>query len=336
MRSIFCAALLSVTASLADAQSAGLRITDLHLPHHDETTRMAIWYPSTSSQNPTLYADSPVFHGVQAHLDGAVAPGSHPVVLFSHGMGGTDRAQAWLGAALAERGIVSVLVNHPNSTWGNFDMTKGVAHWTRTQDLSIALDALLAAPDFDQRLDLSRVMAAGFSFGGWTALSMGGATANHAGLVKACADRPDMEACGLLMSPEVNLGGIDPELWNASYADARVTHVTAIDPGLVWGLEQSDIDPLRQSTLMIGLGGTNDRMLAADFDQSGLTDLMGDRQIERFDPAFHFSLMPVCTERAEAILAAENDDPVCTDPVGTDRAALHAQIADLMAKQLGQ
>ena len=41
------------------------------------------------------------------------------MVLFSHGMKGTDRAQAWLGAALAKRGAITEgaiteIVNHRN------------------------------------------------------------------------------------------------------------------------------------------------------------------------------------------------------------------------------
>ena len=36
------------------------------------------------------------------------------MVLFSHGMKGTDRAQAWLGAALAKRGAITEMVNHRN------------------------------------------------------------------------------------------------------------------------------------------------------------------------------------------------------------------------------
>lgn len=334
MKQILSAAALSMCASAALADAAGLQITEIPLPHHDAATSVAIWYPTTANDAPTLYADNPVFQGVEAHVDAPVSAGQHPVVLFSHGMGGTDRAQAWLGSALAERGVITMIVNHPGSTWGNFDMSKGVAHWTRAQDMTTALDALTAMPGFSDRLDMSRVMAAGFSFGGWTALSLGGATGNHAGIVEACTQLPEMEACGLLMSEEVNMPGIDPGIWNRSYADERVTHVVAIDPGFVWGLSQSDVAALLPETVLIGFGGKDDRMLATDFDQSGLSGLLGDRRIEQYAPAYHFSAMPVCTAAGEAILAEEKDDPVCTDPDGSDRAEVHSKIIDLIAQEL--
>ncbi|MEL6639956.1 MAG: hypothetical protein AAFN63_01585 [Pseudomonadota bacterium] len=335
MKTILSSAALACCVSYAHADVAGLKINEVFMPHHGAASRVAVWYPSTSEQPPTLYANNPVFEGVEAHLDAPLTLGRHPVVLFSHGMGGTDRAQAWLASALAQRGVITVSVNHANSTWGDFDMSKGVAHWTRAQDMSAALDALVDMPGFSGSLDMSRVMAAGFSYGGWTALSLGGATGNHAGIVDACMTYTDMEACGLLLSEEVNMQGLDPKVWNASYRDSRVTHIAAIDPGFVWGLEDYDITNLVPKTLVIGFGGDGDRMLATDFDRSGLSALLGDRKIERFDPAYHFSAMPVCTEAGEAILAEEDDDPVCTDPEGSNREAIHASIISMIAEELG-
>ena len=336
MKTLLVTAPLSLLAANASAQDDGLRVAEIFLPHHDQSARVAIWYPSTAAEAPTLYADNPVFQGVAAHMDGPVVSGRHPVVLFSHGMGGTDRAQAWLGAALAERGVITVMVNHPNTTWGDFDMREGVAHWTRAQDMSVAMDTLEADPSFSDHLDTSRIMAAGFSFGGWTALSLGGATGNHAGIVSACETRPEMEACGVLMSERVNMPGIDPATWDASYADDRVTHVAALDPGFVWGLEASNVEPLLPSTLIIGFGGADDRMLATDFDRSGLADHFADRRIERLAPAYHFSAMPLCKPAGETILAEENDDPVCTDPTGSNRADIHATIVSMIVEELGK
>lgn len=328
-------ALISI-ASGAAADPAGLRLSELEVPHHNATTAIATWYPNAAEGAEFTYAENPVFVGVQARKDAPVAEGKHPVILFSHGMGGTDRAQAWLASELASRGAIVVLVNHPGSTWGDFDMVKGVKHWTRASDLSTALDALAADPDFSDKIDPTRVMAAGFSYGGWTALSMGGVTGNHAGIVAACGRFADtMEACDVLMSDEVSLQSIDPDQWNASYADARVTHVAAIDPGFVWGLTAENTAGLVSQTLMVGFGGAQDRMLATDFDKSGLADLMPEAQIVRLEPAYHFSAMPLCTDMGAMILEEEKDDPVCTGPEGAIRSDIHDTIVELISKQLG-
>jgi predicted dienelactone hydrolase len=251
-------------------------------------------------------------------------------------MGGTDRAQAWLGAALAERGAIVVMVNHPGSTWGDHDMARGVRHWTRAADLSRALDVLTGDPDLGPHLDLTRVMAAGFSFGGWTALSLGGATGNLEGIVATCTEQIEtMEACDMLLSDRVGMQRQDPGLWNASYADPRVASVVAIDPGFVWGLEAANVAGLVPDAVLIALGDRATQMSATDFTESGLAALIPDAAVVELSPAFHFTAMPLCQPEGAAILKAEQDDPVCTDPPGTDRAAVHAAIVGTIARGLG-
>ncbi len=336
MKPITIALALSSIGSAALADGAGLRIAQIDMPHHGAEARVAIWYPRGAGGTSTVYADNPVFVGVEAFVDAEPAAGSFPVVLFSHGIGGTDRAQAWLGSALAERGAIVVMMNHPNSTWGDFDMTEGVRHWTRAADLSRALDVLADDPDLGPHLDATRVMAAGFSYGGWTALSLGGMTGNLDGLVAACTAHVEtMDACDMIMSDAVGLQRQDPREWNASYADPRVTSVVAIDPGFVWGLDQENVEVLVPDALLVGLGDSETQMSATDFTASGLAALIPDADTLQLAPAFHFTAMPVCQPGGAAILEAEQDDPVCTDPRGTDRAAVHAAIVDALAVRLG-
>ena len=336
MKPITIALALSSIGSAALADGAGLRITQIDMPHHDAEARVAIWYPRGAGGTPTVYADNPVFVGVEAFVDAEPAAGAFPVVLFSHGIGGTDRAQAWLGAALADRGAIVVMMNHPNSTWGDFNMAEGARHWTRAADLSQALDVLEGDPDLGSHLDATRVMAAGFSYGGWTALSLGGMTGNLDGLVAACtAHIETMDACDMLLSDEVGLQRQDPIHWNASHADPRVTSVVAIDPGFVWGLDHENVEALVPDALLIGLGDSETQMSATDFTESGLAGLIPDARTLQFAPAFHFTAMPLCQPDGAAILEAEQDDPVCTDPPGTDRAAVHAAIVDAIAVRLG-
>ncbi|NYS26790.1 hypothetical protein HUK65_17625 [Rhodobacteraceae bacterium 2376] len=336
MKTLAIALVLSSIASAALAEGAGLRVIQIEMPHHAAEARVAIWYPRGAGGTPTVYADNPVFVGVEAFVDAEPAAGAFPVVLFSHGMGGTDGAQAWLGEALAALGAMVVMMNLPNSTWGDFDMTEGVRHWTRAADLLRALDVLADDPDLGPHLDATRVMAAGFSYDGWTALSLGGMTGNLDGLVGACTAHVEtMDACDMLLSDAVGLQRQDPREWNASYADARVTSVVAIDPGFVWGLDQENVQALVPDALLIGLGDGETQMSATDFTASGLAALIPDADTLQLAPAFHFTAMPVCQPGGAAILEAEQDDPVCTDPPGTDRAAVHAAIVDALAVRLG-
>ena len=179
-------------------------------------------------------------------------------------------------------------------------------------------------------------MVAGFSYGGWTALSMGGVVGNHAAYVDHCDTYEAQSShCAGLAQAGVTVEGISEISWNASYADPRVTHVTAIDPGLIWGLDRAATADVIDNVRLIGLGQDADRLFATDFEQSGFDDLLPFAQIDTIAPAMHFTALPLCKPMAAAILLEEQDDPVCTDPAGTDRAAVHDAITSFMLRDLG-
>ena len=317
-------------SSTAMAQGAGMVDFPVNADHHAQPLIGVVWYPAQSGGTPHIYAQNPVFQGVEVARDADVAEGAHPVVMLSHGMGGGVQSVAWMGAALAERGAIVVAVSHPGSTFTDFDMARGARHWTRAEDLSAALDSVMADPRFARHIDMEQVMAAGFSYGGWTALSLGGATSDLAGFASTCAEA-DTQACRIFLDPANGLDQIDPAQWGADYGDARVTSVFALDPGFVWGLSPANLTGLVDSVTLIGLGGQDDRMWDTNFDASGLSGLIDGVNAIQIAPANHFSAMPLCTPAGPDILAEERDDPVCTDPEGADRA----QSIDAMAAQIG-
>ena len=326
----------ALAASTAHAEPAGLQHLVFDAPHHRKEVTGAVFYPSSEDGYLMTYAENPVFTGVSIAKGATPRDGNFPIVLLSHGMGGNVRSLAWLATDLAERGAIVVSVNHPNTTWGDFDLSAGMDHWTRAQDLSAALDAVMTDPQFAGHIDQSRIMAAGFSYGGWTALSLGGALGNLQGYVDHCADDADANNhCDDLERRGVDLAGKPAAQWNASFAEPRVTHVTAIDPGLIWGLSAGEVDALIDNVTIIGLGEGETRMTATDFDSSGFAALLPEAKIDRIVPAVHFTAMPLCKPEGAEILKAEQDDPVCTDPDGTDRAGVHARIVNSIASDLG-
>ncbi|MXY33892.1 MAG: hypothetical protein F4Y60_07345 [Boseongicola sp. SB0664_bin_43] len=325
-----------VFPAMVAAGTPGFRPISVEAPHHGRPVAGGLWHPTEAAGHATVIAENPVFHGVEVIEDAPMADGPAPLVLLSHGLGGSMRSMAWLATGLAERGAIVVAVNHPNSTWGDFDMEAALDHWTRVADLSLALATVLADPEFADRIDPDRIMAAGFSFGGWTALSMGGVTGRidrypeHCEVYDASASH-----CQELASGGTELRNQLAVAWDASYKDPRVTHVAAIDPALVWGLERSDAAALVENVTLFGLGGGEDRLAATDFDASGFVDLVPHAAVERLVPAWHFSMLPLCKPAGAAILEEENDDPVCSDPDGADRAALHQSVIDRIAIDLG-
>jgi predicted dienelactone hydrolase len=332
---LFSFSVLIATPAFAD-NSPGLIEREIAAPHHGRQMQIAIWYPATDG-TPELFAGNAVFQGSEVLRNAKPSSGKHPVILLSHGMGGTYLSLNWLATGLAEKGAVVISVNHPNGWFRDRDPVKMFNHWTRVQDLQAALDHILTDKTFADVVDPDRIYAAGFSFGGWTALSIGGATADMKGSSEYCkAAGERSHNCTDLKFYGLDPAKLDPARWTANYKDARVKAVASIEPGLTWGMKPDNVQNLDQSQLLIiGLGTGNDRHYATDTSLrgSGLETLLPKARIEVLAPATHFSAMPLCTDKGASILAEEKDDPVCTDPPGTNRKAVHEKIIALIAKQ---
>ncbi len=146
----------------------------------------------------------------------AAAPGrALPLVLFSHGLGGSRRGYSYLGSHFARSGVASLHVQHVGSDraiWGGspWELTarlQGAAQdaeaIARVADLRFALDRLLAPAAGDPTrvaVDRSRIAAAGHSYGANTALLAGGARVERNGRAVDLRD-PRIGAAILLSAP---------------------------------------------------------------------------------------------------------------------------------------
>lgn len=118
--------------------------------------------------------------------------GPFPVIIFSHGLGGTRDGYEYLGRHWASHGYVSVHLQHLGSdddVWRNAEpgermkaMRRSAANpqnsLNRPLDVSFAIDQMTKlnreAGPFKGRLDLDHIGAAGHSFGAYTTLAVAG------------------------------------------------------------------------------------------------------------------------------------------------------------------
>ena len=88
----------------------------------------------------------PLLDGGRAAPDAALSPTpvKFPLIVLSHGTGGTAGNLAWLGTALASRGFVAAAVNHPGNNAVDGYTVQGFAlWWERAHDLSAVIDGML-------------------------------------------------------------------------------------------------------------------------------------------------------------------------------------------------
>lgn len=120
------------------------------------------------------------------------AAGPAPVILFSHGLGGSNKTCSYLGEQWAGRGYVVVFIQHPGSdesilkgakdpmrAMRKAATAKNLGH--RLGDVRTVLDHLASwnsqpAHPLNDRLDLGKVGMAGHSFGALTTQGVSGQT----------------------------------------------------------------------------------------------------------------------------------------------------------------
>jgi len=315
---------------VAHEASAALR----NASHSDEL-RVTIWYPAaTGAAEATLDVGPP---GKPLFTSGAAAPNAEfadgkprPVILLSHGFGGSARMMGWFGTALARHGYVVIAVDHPGNN-GRDPMTVAgaVLSWERPGDLRTALDAAKADPAIGPHLDLDRLGAAGFSAGGFTTLVEAGARVDFGRLLKFCDAHPDdgvcapqkefqfsrADAAALFAKPE-GAAALDHTKDNLSIPGVKAAF--AIAPAIVQSLDPESLKAIRAPVAIVL--GDADKVAPPPTNGEVAAALIPGAKLTVLPRVGHYDFLAECTPAGDAVV------PVC--PTDAPRAATHEAAID--------
>lgn len=294
-----------------------------------------VFYPAAVNPGKSMRVG---VYDIDAVEDARPLPGAKPLVLISHGHGGSGLGHADLATYLAGHGFVVATITHPGDNFRDSSLDGHAEVWGgRPVQISAAIDALLRDPHWSPLIAADRIGVAGFSNGGYTALMLVGAKAHVPRFADYCrryahdamcagADAYRSEAARRGQTIEQFLQGIQDHLgdWGRT-SDPRVKSAFAMAPMSV----MFDADSLSGIDRPVFLYyGEADSVLRPSENAARirplLKTLVGTRVIPKAD---HWVFIPPCTRE----LAAEVPD-ICRDPPGVDRAAEHARInADALA-----
>ena len=142
----------------------------------------------------------------------SAAQGTVPLVVVSHGIGGSRRGYSYLGQYFARHGMASLHLQHvgsdralwsgnPLSLIGRLrDAAQESEAANRARDLSFALGQLLDQTEFGMRIDRQRIAAAGHSYGANTVMLAIGAQVSREGMPLPLRDLR-LKAAVLLSAP---------------------------------------------------------------------------------------------------------------------------------------
>lgn len=326
----------SVSASAETLPIPGYDRMDVPARHRAQPIAASLWYPAGRATYRNVIGDSVLFEGAPAMVGAAVAEGRYPLILLSHGSGGAMDGLVWLSSRLAARGAIVLAVNHPGTTSGDSSPRRTMRLAPRAADLGAALEAVLGDPQFAPHIDRERISAVGFSLGGTTVLGLAGLRFDREAFADYCRQVGDeAPECDFLAKGGVRLDAL-PEAFSADMRYLRVSAVVSVDPGFTHAVDEDSLAGVRAQVLFLNMGEKN-RWPAVDVGANGsglAARLPGARHVA-VAPAHHFTFLGVCKEGGAEMLRKWQDDPICDDPQGTDRAKAHEEIVGIVAEFLG-
>lgn len=237
---------------------------------------------------------------------------ARPVVVFSHGLGGSREGSPFLGKHWAARGYVAVFVQHPGSdesVWKNQPLAKRMTAMReaasaknfllRVEDVPAVLDQLAtwnadATHALASRLDLKRVGMSGHSFGGLTTQAVAGQSLGLGG--QRFAD-PRIKAA-IIMSPST------PERGNINTAFGSVKTPWLLMTGTkdTSVIGNQTVDSRRAVYPALPVGDKYELVLDKG-EHSAFTDRPLPGDTERRNPNHHRVILALSTAFWDAYLA---------------------------------
>jgi predicted dienelactone hydrolase len=298
------------------------------------------WYPTEdTAEQRAVFSEEPTQSPFLADeaIDGARLVSreeTYPVVLLSHGTGGTAAGLSWLAHRLAKAGFVVIGVDHHGNTAAEPYRPEGfLCWWERARDLTVLLDHHTAAGQFAGRLDPHRIFAAGFSLGGYTILSLLGAITDITLFLDWARDKPwgngprEFPDLGEQVAPLLDVSAVFRGSWNRqslSYKDPRIKAALLCAPApTVRGLTVESLGEIAVPVAITAVGADIEApsQLCAEWVHEHLPN----SSMDLLDPmAGHYAFLCECS-----VWGKTHEADICADAPGVDRRCVHERAAAL-------
>lgn len=232
-----------------------------------------------------------------------------PLVVISHGHGGSLLGHHDLAETLADAGFVVAAIDHPGDTFSDMSRADEMSVFVeRPTDIKRLIDYMLTGAPEASRIDPERIGFFGFSRGGYTGLVLAGGTPDF--LSVPCPD-PKLPICEQIRRKDVPKEPLTD--------DARIKAYVLADPFNAFPTSNS----LKNVKAPIQLWASQfggDGVLPATIP--ALADALPNRPEFHLVPgSAHFAFLAPCSRQLK------NAAPeICTDANGFDRVAFHKEL----------
>ncbi len=330
MKTLMSTLLVAIAALVAALAGSGVHAAgfqrDFAADPAGKPLEIGIWYPSQDTARPITMGPTTMSVAVNGALQGQALP----LVVMSHGNGGSFLGHFDTAIALADAGFVVVAVTHTGDN--HADHSRSVEVMDRPRHVSRVIDHMLSTWVRHSMLDPARIGMFGFSSGGFTALVSIGGIPDFSKVGPMCRQYPGDFACQLVAQsgspivvplPAATAGAADPRIRAAVVAAPALGFTFSPDglknvkvPVQLWRAENDAVVPHPRYAEAVRLA------------------LPQAPEYHVVPQAGHFDFLVPCSSALASIAPA-----ICTSGAGFDRAAFHAifdaAVVSFLSKTLG-
>ena len=305
MRLLLAAAAFALCTLAMPSFAAGFRFIEVPADAEGPAMTGGLWYPCADPPG-TLPLGPYV---LPVTKDCPLSGGKHPLIVISHGGGGTFLGHHDTAEAFADAGFIVAAITHPGDKAPDTSRINALSAFaSRPADIKRLVDYMLGSPAAPF-IDPSRIGFFGFSRGAFTGLAVIGANADWANAAAWCGDS-NRGFCAQVRNRDFPAGPIahDPRIKAAVVADPLAIFFTTDAvasiriPVQLWASEH-------------GGDGVSLRDVAP-LDKT----LSSPHEFHLVKNAGHFAFF-LCPP---ALAQAEPD--LCTDGAGFDRVGFHKEL----------
>ena len=279
-----------------------------------------VWYPAPEGTETTLIRipqDNPVFTaGLGAWNAPMRGDGPLPLILMSHGTGGSALQMMWLARALASEGYVVAAVDHHGNSAAEteFDPRGFLLPRERALDITAVLDQLLEDPELGPSIDRKRIGAVGFSLGGFTVALLAGAQGDVDRFRRFCDGPMRDRTCdpqtefpeAVELFRELLASDTRTQRLFGQFAeparDPRISTIALLAPALAQAVSDDSLGTMEPPILVIGASGDDIAPVSTNAERLALAP---HARIQVIDEATHYDFLNLCTRRGKRFV------PVC-------------------------
>jgi predicted dienelactone hydrolase len=220
------------------------------VPFQDNVQQMSrnllIWYPINPQLEGTISKNPWDVFNVAIGVPPKTFEAKMPVIVISHGYGGTPHQLSWLIRRLVYSGYIVLGIQH-------LDLSNHGNNWQRPQDISTIIDRFTAHP-MANYANLNQIGIAGFSIGGTTAIWLAGGRATKLDhIVPGPKDAYPEEFSGV----EATLPYLNMKMMSKSWHDPRIKAVFAMAPAWGWVFDEKSLSKISIPTYLIASSADN-------------------------------------------------------------------------------